>query len=149
MEKESRDIIDIRFRLAVKAFIVSEKKILLVKRAEDDVQKPGIWEIPGGRLELGEDPIIGLIREVREETGLYVRPSVPLTVRHFVRDDGQIVTMIVFFCKISGGDLTKLSDEHSAFDWVELEKCREIISPFFYKEVDVLHKLNIHNLVDL
>jgi len=146
---KTEDIIDVRFRVAVKAFIVRDKKLLLLKRAEEDVQSPGMWEIPGGRLELGEDPILGLIREIREETGLYVRPSVPLTVRHFVRSDGQTVTMIVFFCGVSGGDTTKLSEEHSVFEWVELEKCKERINPFFHKEIDVLYKLNLHNIIDL
>jgi len=29
--------------------------------------KPGTWDIPGGRLELGEDPFLGLKRETHEE----------------------------------------------------------------------------------
>lgn len=144
-----KDIVEVRFRVAVKAMIVYDKKILLIKRAEDDVQSPGIWEIPGGRIELGEDPILGLIREIREETGLYIKPSVPLSVRHFVRDDNQIVTMIVFFSKAVGGELVGLSEEHSGFEWVDIEECKGRINPFFFKEVDVLRKLNLHNLIDL
>ena len=35
------------FRLAVKAFIISNKKILLVKRTEKQKLKPGMWEPPG------------------------------------------------------------------------------------------------------
>ncbi len=33
--------------LAVKAFIVNDGKVLIVKRALDEAHKPGIWEIPG------------------------------------------------------------------------------------------------------
>jgi len=144
-----KDIVEVRFRVAVKGLIVKDRSVLLVKRALDEVQKPGIWEFPGGRLELGEDPIIGLIREIREETGLYVRPSVPLSVRHFVRTDEQIVTMIVFFCRITGGDLTQVSEEHSDFSWVEIDKVRDLINPFFHKELDTLFRLNLHNLIDI
>jgi len=97
-----RDIIEINFRVAVKAFIIKDDKLLILKRASDDVQSPNIWEIPGGRLELGEDPILGLMREIREETGLYIKPQQPLSVRHFIRKDEQIVTMLVFFCRPSG-----------------------------------------------
>jgi 8-oxo-dGTP diphosphatase len=140
-------IIDIKFRIAVKAFLVCNNKLLVIKRGEEDVQSPGIWEIPGGRLELGEDPILGLIRELREETGLYIRPILPLSVRHFIRDDEQIITMLIFFCKLSGGDL-RLSDEHSTFDWVDIENCKEKLSSFFHKEADIYKKLNLHNLVD-
>lgn len=142
------NLIDVRFRIAVKAFIVNEKEILLLKRAAGDIQSPNIWELPGGRLELGEDPIIGLIREIREETGLYIRPSIPLSVRHFVRNDMQVVTMLIFFCKIMGGDL-KISEEHSDFCWVDLKDCKEKLNPFFHKEVDIFHKLNLHNLIDI
>jgi 8-oxo-dGTP diphosphatase len=142
-----RDIIEINFRVAVKAFILKDDQLLILKRAEDDVQSANIWEIPGGRLELGEDPILGLMREVREETGLYVKPSLPLSVRHFIRKDEQIVTMLVFFCRASGGTL-QLSEEHSDFKWVPLKDCKEDLNEFFHKEVDVLHKLNLHNLID-
>jgi len=144
-----KDIVEVRFRVAVKAMIIHNKKILLLKRAADDPQSPGIWEVPGGRLELGEDPILGLIREIREETGLYIRPSVPLSVKHFIRDDDQVITMIVFFSKAIGGDLIGISEEHSDFEWIDLEECKEKINPFFHKEVDVLRKLNLHNLIDL
>ena len=45
-------------------------RILLVKRAYG----PKNWTTPGGRLEAGEAPTEGLIREVLEESGYQVRP---------------------------------------------------------------------------
>lgn len=133
------------FRLAVKAFVVSKNRLFIIKRAKDDVQKPNIWEIPGGRLGVGEDPILGLMREVREETGMYVRPLCPLSVRHFKRDDEQLITMIVFYCKPMNGFL-RLSSEHSDYEWVKLSKSKKKLTPFFHKEVDVFHKLKLHKL---
>ena len=35
----------------------------------------GEWGLPGGGLHRGEDPVLGLIREVEEETGLRLRPD--------------------------------------------------------------------------
>jgi len=140
-----KEIIEVNFRIAVKAFVFNNNKVFLVKRAQDDVQSPGMWEIPGGRLDLGEDPYLGLIREVKEETGLYVRPISPMTVRHFERDDGQIITMLVFLCKVSGGE-AKLSEEHSDFQWVYIDECKEKINPFFHKEVEIFNELNLYKL---
>ena len=62
------------------------------------MHKPGAWEIPGGRLEIGEDPHLGLKREVKEETQLDIKVLQPLSVNYFTRDDGQIITGIVFVC---------------------------------------------------
>lgn len=142
-----KEIIEVNFRVAVKAFIVHNDKLLLLKRASDDIQKPNIWEIPGGRLNLGEDPILGIMREIKEETGLYITPKVPLSVRHFVRVDEQVITMLVFFCKPTGGDL-KISEEHSDIQWIPIENVKNCLNEFFHKEVDIYNKLNLHNLTD-
>ncbi len=141
-----KEIIEVNFRLAAKAFIVKGDQLFLIKRAEDDVQKPGVWEIPGGRLDLGEDPILGLMREIREETGMYVEVIYPMSVRHFTRDDGQIITMLVFLCKPRGGYL-KLSEEHSVSCWEDIDRCKEKLVDFFYKEIDLYKKLDLGRIV--
>lgn len=133
------------FRLAVKGFIVRKNKLFVIKRAKDDVQKPGIWEIPGGRLEVGEDPILGLMREIREETGFYVKVIYPMTVRHFTRQDGQIITMLIFLCKPIGG-YPKLSEEHSNFKWMELKDYKKELTEFFHKEVGIFEKFRMKEI---
>ena len=133
------------FRIAVKSFVIKDEKLLILKRASDDVQKPDIWEIPGGRLELGEDPREGIKRETKEETGLDVEVLHPINVRHFVRDDGQTITMIIFLCKALQ-DNVKISKEHSEFDWVALENCKEKLAKFFHEEVDIFNKLGLSKL---
>jgi ADP-ribose pyrophosphatase len=143
---EKKEVVIINFRVAVKAFIVRGNEVFLMKRESNDIQAPSIWEIPGGRLELGEDPIIGLMREIREETGLYVEVIYPMSVRHFTRDDGQIITMLIFLCKPKGGYL-KLSDEHSEYSWIDIDNAKEKISDFFFKEIDLFNKLNLGRLV--
>jgi ADP-ribose pyrophosphatase YjhB (NUDIX family) len=44
-------------------------RILLVRRADN-----GKWAMPGGALEVGETPSEGVVREVKEETGVSCRP---------------------------------------------------------------------------
>tara|TARA_Y100000310_G_C20697689_1_gene826906 strand:+ start:6017 stop:6448 length:432 start_codon:yes stop_codon:yes gene_type:complete len=142
MKKEKKKI---DFRLAVKAFIVYKNKLLMIKRASDDVHKPNLWELPGGRLKPGEDPFLGLIREVREETGLYIKPILPMRIAHFQRDDKQTITMIISLCKPVGGKL-QISDEHSDIKWVDLNKSKEKLTNFFHKDVNYFYKLRLYNL---
>lgn len=124
------------FRIAVKSFIVKDNKLLIIKRNFKDTHKPKIWEIPGGRLNLGENPFTGLKRETKEETGLDIEILNPLNVKHFIRDDKQKITMVIFLCKALNDDM-KLGEEHSEFDWIKIEKCKEKLSEFFHKEVDL------------
>lgn len=104
------------FAIAVKAFIIAGDKALLLQRRSNDVHSPGKWDIPGGRLEYAENPMTGLAREVQEETGLRIMIKRPLHVQHFTRDDGQVITMIIFLCEKVAGEI-RLSEEHQSFKW--------------------------------
>ena len=46
-----------------------EERVLLVRGAATS-DGPGQWWMPGGGLEFGEDPAVGVLRELEEETGL-------------------------------------------------------------------------------
>lgn len=128
------------FRIAAKSFIIKDGNLLIIKRRSNDVQKPGIWEIPGGRLELGEDPREGLKREVMEEVGIDIDISHPLNIRHFTREDGQIVTLLIFSSKAIS-DKIILSEEHSNFEWIPIENCKDKLNEFFHEEVDIFNEI--------
>lgn len=55
----------------VAGLIIRGSKILLVKRSIKP--KLGYWDVPGGFLEEGEEPIRGLKRELREELKLTLK----------------------------------------------------------------------------
>ncbi len=128
------------FRIAVKSFIVKNNKLLILKRAKDDKEQPSIWEIPGGRLEPGEHPVSGLKRELKEETGLDIEVLHPINVQHFTRKDNQTITMLIFLCKALNDNI-QLSHEHSAHDWINLENCKEKLTDFFHKEIDIYNRI--------
>ena len=48
-------------------------RVLLGRRANDPGK--GLWDLPGGFLHEDEPPLDGLLREVREETGLEIEPT--------------------------------------------------------------------------
>lgn len=55
-----------------------EGRLLMIQRGNEPGR--GLWSVPGGRVERGEDDAAALVREMREETGLEVVPG-PLVGR--------------------------------------------------------------------
>ncbi len=130
------------FRNAVKAFVVSEGKLLLLKRRSNDVHKPGAWDIPGGRLELGENPFDGLKRETLEETGFDIEIVMPIDVHFFTRDDGQKIQMTIFVCKPKSGEI-KLSEEHTEYKWVDLKNAKDEFPEWLHVVIDRFNQLKL------
>lgn len=82
-------------------------RLLLVKRANPPAQ--GKWSLPGGRREPGETSESGVVREVREETGLAV--TVVREVGTIERDAPSGDTYVIrdFLCALST-DATDATD---------------------------------------
>ena len=71
--------------LGVGAVIFNNEKVLLVKRGKEPGY--GKWSIPGGAVELGETLKEGLLREVKEETGLQVEIGGMVEVLEWISRD--------------------------------------------------------------
>lgn len=61
------------FRHASTVSPSSTWELLVVRRAEDEVASPNMWELPGGHVEQGETIYEAVCRETFEETGLVVQ----------------------------------------------------------------------------
>lgn len=57
-------------KVAVAALILERDQVLLVRRSNDPQR--GLWTLPAGFVDAGEDPLAALRRECLEETGLQV-----------------------------------------------------------------------------
>lgn len=60
--------------ISVTAFILWQGKALLAQRAADEDFLPNYWEQVGGKVEGGESQEEAVIREVKEEAGIDVKP---------------------------------------------------------------------------
>ncbi len=56
----------------VAAALIDREGRVLVQKRRADRDHGGLWEYPGGKLEAGETPELGLIRELDEELGIAI-----------------------------------------------------------------------------
>lgn len=100
--------------------------ILLVKRSRTDKNNPGKWECPGGKVDKGQTVPLALEREVLEETGLLVHPTLMLAhTDGYIIPDGKYAGLpyLVLFnvCTVVGGTLA-LSNEHEEYAWTNYDR---------------------------
>jgi 8-oxo-dGTP diphosphatase len=75
---------------------------MLTRRARPPHE--GWWDLPGGFLEPGEHPEAGVVRELREETGLEVRPLRLIGIYMDVYgEDGDPTMSLTYECAVVGG----------------------------------------------
>ena len=95
-------------------------RILLVRQSAG-----GVWSAPGGSVDPNETPADAVVREVWEETGLYIDPirllgvyGGPACVVTYPNGDRTAYVMTVFECTVRGGTLCATSDETTAAAFV-------------------------------
>jgi mutator mutT protein len=58
--------------------LFDEQGRVLIAQRPPGKHMAGGWEFPGGKVEPGEEPRAGLVRELREELGIEVHEAAPL-----------------------------------------------------------------------
>jgi 8-oxo-dGTP diphosphatase len=98
----------------VGAVVVKDRRILCAQRGVDG-SLPGLWEFPGGKIELGETPAEALVREIAEELDCVVDVGDEVTTTTYEYDFG-VVTLTTFYCALVAG--TPRASEHAALEWL-------------------------------
>jgi ADP-ribose pyrophosphatase YjhB (NUDIX family) len=119
--------------ITVSAILEKDGEFILVKETKKIAE--GLWNIPGGRLEHGENPIEGVKREVKEETRYDFEPTYLLgiysIVNKILENKFQIIPHIIdltFIGKLLDKDEEKLLDDVSAMKWFKFEEIEKMNS---------------------
>lgn len=113
-------------RASTAAFIINAKgELLVVRRAKEPAK--GTLDLPGGFVDNEENAEEGMVREIKEETGLVIAPtdvkyifSIP-NIYHYSGMD--IHTLDLFFtCHVGEDAVVKAEDDAAELQWLPLRE---------------------------
>jgi len=127
-------------KVAQKAILEKDGKIL-ISRFPTDTK----WDLPGGRVHRGEQPQVGLAREMAEELGVEVLVDRPFFAYMSTTESGEQRYFVAF--AVTQKDLTQpftlQKEEVAEIQWISkddienlpiFEVCKEAIRAYFNKE---------------
>ena len=98
---------DIPIILVVAVALVDVDGRVLIAQRPETKSMAGLWEFPGGKVEIGELPEVALIRELNEELGIDVSENclAPFTFASHSYQDFHLL-MPLFICRVWEGTVT-------------------------------------------
>ena len=135
------------YHKAVEIWIINQQQEFLLQKRSDTVELyPGFWALTTGRLQSGEDPQSGCLRELREELGISLETRDLHPIAHVVRPRASMIWDI--FLIEWNGTMEELSfSDHEVADvrWVTADEMLHLIRDkkiFTYPEIeDVFHAI--------
>lgn len=110
------------------AILNEDGKLFLSLRSQNTKNERGLWETPGGGSEFGETMEQTVIREMKEEYGITVKPLKVLHVYdHILKEDKQHWIAITFLCKVKSGTPKIMEPEKcDGIGWFSFEEAKKL-----------------------
>lgn len=118
-------------KVAAAVLIEQDGRVLLVRRVNEPFR--GLWTLPAGFINGGEDPAEAAARECLEETGLTVRVRRVLDIISGREHPRGADFIIVYQAAVIGGEL-KPDDDADAVEWFE----RENLPPLAFRATQIV-----------
>lgn len=123
----NRGYFEYQLPISVKAVILWRGLVPLLKNERDE------WELPGGKLELGESPEVTLAREIEEELGWQVDVRKPVHAWVYPIRPDRHVFVLAYYAEYEGSIEPTYSNEHKALTLVKLDEVAGLKMPNEYK----------------
>lgn len=103
-------------KVAQKIILIRDKKVLITRDSRDQ-----IWELPGGRLNEGENPQTGVLREVEEELGVDVAVERVVYINQFLHSNNKPALVIIYQARLVDESAVFSPDplEVAQMEWVD------------------------------
>jgi ribonuclease HI len=110
--------------LTVRAIIKQDQKVLLLRRSTGNELYRGLYELPGGKVEFGEDPRASIQREIEEEVNRQAETLQLFDVHSEldVRDVQHQYIVLVFLVSLRPDTSIELSDDHDKYAWKKVSE---------------------------
>jgi len=115
-------------RIEVRSIVKKDGKVLLLKRANGRENLVGKYELPGGKVERGEQPEEALVRHLKDQTGLSAQSFYLSDALTYIDSDGRDIqyAVIVYTVGLFGGrSNVELGPNYSRYDWERPDTIRE------------------------
>ncbi|HSW91531.1 MAG TPA: reverse transcriptase-like protein [Candidatus Saccharimonadales bacterium] len=115
-------------RIAVRAVIRKDEETLILRRANGRPSILGKYELPGGKLEYGEQPEDALSRCLREEAGLTMQTAQLFDVLTYIDHDDRDIQYVFILYLVSlgaGGKKVTLSQNYSHYVWEKMSNIQQ------------------------
>jgi 8-oxo-dGTP pyrophosphatase MutT (NUDIX family) len=108
------------FPVSIKAVLFEAERVVLLENERNQ------WELPGGRLEAGEDPASCVVREVAEELGAQVKVETMLDSWVYEVLPGREVLIVTYGVhRLDRGEM-RVSGEHRSFGLFGLDELGDL-----------------------
>ena len=103
-------------RKAVRSYLIKDNKVVVTKYNQGN-KKEGYYDIPGGKIEEGENSEQTAIREMKEETGLKVK-NLKYKGNMIIEYPNRIFDFDVFITNEGEGEPQEFEENTS--EWMEI-----------------------------
>jgi 8-oxo-dGTP diphosphatase len=119
-----------QFFFATKALIIENRKFLAMYKI---INGKKYWDLPGGRMEFGENAEETLSRELKEELSLVIKPIKLIDTWNYMVNDNFQITGVIYHCEVISGDI-RISPEHDGYKWINISDVGKIFDREIFVE---------------